>query len=129
MPDSLRPHGLWPARLPSPWDFPRENTGVGCHFLLQGIFLIQRLNLHLLCLLHYQVDSLSAEPSGSLFIFQWVTENISILFRAWDLNADMLSSLQLASFCVKNCQRVIYSPPQIWLLSEKIVYWKADFSV
>ena len=22
-----------------PWDFPGENTGVGCHFLLQGIFL------------------------------------------------------------------------------------------
>ena len=25
-----------------------RNTGVGCHFLLQGIFLIQGLNLHLL---------------------------------------------------------------------------------
>ena len=24
-----------------PWDFPGKNTGVGCHFLLQGIFLIQ----------------------------------------------------------------------------------------
>ena len=22
-----------------PWDFPVKNTGVGCHFLLQGIFL------------------------------------------------------------------------------------------
>ena len=27
------------------------------HFLLQGIFLTQRLNLYLLCLLHWQVDS------------------------------------------------------------------------
>ena len=24
------------ARLLHPWDFPGENTGVGCHFLLQG---------------------------------------------------------------------------------------------
>ena len=24
-----------------PWDFPGKNTGVGCHFLLQGIFLTQ----------------------------------------------------------------------------------------
>ena len=24
-----------------PWDFPSRNTGVGCHFLLQGIFLTQ----------------------------------------------------------------------------------------
>ena len=26
---------LEPARLPRPWDSPGENTGVGCHFLLQ----------------------------------------------------------------------------------------------
>ena len=32
--DSLQPHGLWPTRLLSPWDFPGMNTGVGCHFLL-----------------------------------------------------------------------------------------------
>ena len=28
--------GLEPARLLCPWDFPGKNTGVGCHFLLQG---------------------------------------------------------------------------------------------
>ena len=38
--------------------FPGKNTGVGCHFLLQGIFLTQGLNLHLLCLLHRQAGSL-----------------------------------------------------------------------
>ena len=42
--DSLRPYGLWPARLPCPWDFPGKNTGVGCRFLLQGIFLTQGSN-------------------------------------------------------------------------------------
>ena len=25
--------------LELPWDYPDKNTGVGCHFLLQGIFL------------------------------------------------------------------------------------------
>ena len=30
-----------------PWDFPGKSTGVGCHFLLQGIFPTQRLNLGL----------------------------------------------------------------------------------
>ena len=30
-----------------PWDSPGENTGVGCHFLLQGIFPTQRSNLDL----------------------------------------------------------------------------------
>ena len=42
--DSLQPFGLQPARLLSPWDFLGKNTGVGCHFLLQGIFLTQGWN-------------------------------------------------------------------------------------
>ena len=29
------PHGLQPTRLLRPWDSPGNNTGVGCHFLLQ----------------------------------------------------------------------------------------------
>ena len=41
-----------------------ENIGVGCHALLQGIFLIEGLNLHLLCLLHWQTDSLPLAPPG-----------------------------------------------------------------
>ena len=54
----LRPHGLWPTRLLCPWDSPGKNTGVGCHFILYGIFLTQGLNPCLLCLLYWQVDSL-----------------------------------------------------------------------
>ena len=30
--------------LLQPWDFPGKSTGVGCHLLLQGIFLTQGLN-------------------------------------------------------------------------------------
>ena len=33
--------------LLSPWNSPGKNTEVGCHFLLQGIFLIQGSNLSL----------------------------------------------------------------------------------
>ena len=33
------PYGLQPARLLCPRDSPGKNTGVGCHALLQGIFL------------------------------------------------------------------------------------------
>ena len=39
-------------RLLCPWDFPSKNTGVGCRFLLQGIFPTQGLNPRLLCFLH-----------------------------------------------------------------------------
>ena len=31
----MQPHRRQPTRLPSPWDSPGKNTGVGCHFLLQ----------------------------------------------------------------------------------------------
>ena len=34
--DSVRPHRRQPTRL-SRWDSPGKNTGVGCHFLLQGM--------------------------------------------------------------------------------------------
>ena len=44
MSDSLQPHGQQPTRLLCPWDFPGKNTGVGCHFLLPGIFLTRGLN-------------------------------------------------------------------------------------
>ena len=46
-----------PARLLCPWDFPGKKTGVGCHFLLWGIFLTQGSNPSLLCLLHRQAES------------------------------------------------------------------------
>ena len=42
--DSLQPHGLWPTRLLCSRDYPGKNTGVGFHFLLQGIFLTQGSN-------------------------------------------------------------------------------------
>ena len=35
-------------RLHYPWDSPGKNAGVGCHFLLQGIFLTQGSNPGLL---------------------------------------------------------------------------------
>ena len=38
----------WPARLLCPWNSPGQNTAVGCHFLLQGIFPTQQSNLGLL---------------------------------------------------------------------------------
>ena len=42
-----------------PWDSPGKNTGVGCHFLLQGIFPTKGSNLSFLSLLHWQADSLT----------------------------------------------------------------------
>ena len=42
----------------------RQDTVVGHHALLQGIFPTQGLNPHLLCLLHWQAGSLPLAPPG-----------------------------------------------------------------
>ena len=69
MSDSLQPCGLPPARFLCPWNSPGNNIGVGCHALLQGIFLTQWSNLPLLCRLHRQVGSLSPAPPGKPYIY------------------------------------------------------------
>ena len=69
MSDSLRPHGLYvPCQVPLSMELPGKNTGVGCHFLLQGVFLTQGLKLHHPHLLHWQADSLPLSHLGSLFL-------------------------------------------------------------
>ena len=71
MSDSLRPHGLRPARLLCPWDSLGKNTGVDCHSLLQRIFLTQGSNLGLLCCrqilyhLSYKEDPYSCQQSAN----------------------------------------------------------------
>ena len=55
------------ARVLCPWDVPGKNTGVGCHFLLQGIFLTQGLNPRLL---NWQADSLPLSHLGSQVSFR-----------------------------------------------------------
>ena len=52
------------AKLLLSWDFPGKNTGVACHFLIQGILPSQRLNPHLLRPLYWQADSLPLAPPG-----------------------------------------------------------------
>ena len=61
--NSLPPHGEQPTRLL--WDFPGKNTGVGSHFLLQGIFPTPGWNPGLL---HLQADSSPMRHQGSLIV-------------------------------------------------------------
>ena len=53
-------------------DYPVKNAGVGCHALLQAIFLTQGLNPCLLHLLHWLAGSLPLGPPG----YQWVFSEI-----------------------------------------------------
>ena len=62
--DSLWPHGLY-----SPWNSLGQNTGVGSHFLLQGILPTQRLNPGLP---HCRQILYQLNHKGSPRILEWV---------------------------------------------------------
>ena len=109
---SLQSHGLLPTKLLCPWNSPGQNTGVGCHFFLQGIFPTQGSNPGLLYLLYSrQILSrwatgearLSSEgssivPLGSLHILQ---------FTLYFLNSLLLSLLFSITYNLH-----LTSPPQ-----------------
>ena len=73
--ESVRPHGLQPARLLCPWDSLGKSTGVGGH-VLQGSFLALGLNLGLL---HCRQILYRGATREALIIsywpFKWVETN------------------------------------------------------
>ena len=73
------------CQAPLSMDFPGKNTGVGCHFLLQGVFPTQGSNPHLLCLLHGEANSLPPHhlvwfSDGNLLAMREVAANIRLHF-------------------------------------------------
>ena len=81
----------------SPWDFPGKNTGVGCHFLLQGIFLTQGSNLGLLhcrqILYHLSHCSYFAHHT----LLSWATRNVFFVYMNSFLFVFLLLLLLLLS--------------------------------
>ena len=67
-----------------------KNTGVGCHFLLQGVFPTQRLNLSLL---HLQADSLEKlSHQGNPCIRKWGLMVWALMAR-WQILSPILGQL------------------------------------
>ena len=100
-----QPHGLEPARFLCPWDSPSKNAGVGCHFLLPGIFLIQGSNPHLLHLLHWQAGSLPLSHLGSPTSFATQQQRIKRVkqIKSCQKKADTLSCFSSPS-CLTLCK-------------------------
>ena len=89
----LQPHGLYLASLLCPWDSPGNNTGVGWHFLLQGIFPTQELNPGLL---------------HCMQIFYWLSYD----YR--DLNLFIISAASHSKWLTFQCEK--WSLIVKWLL-------------
>ena len=65
----LQLRGLKPARLLCPLDFPGKNTGLDCHFLLQGLFLTQGSNP---LLLNWQADIYHRASREACLLVCWL---------------------------------------------------------
>ena len=73
------PQWLQPIRLLCPWDSPGKNTKVGCHFLLQGLFLTRDWT-HIFCSLF------TTEHQGSPYVpGRWPKHFTSpeVITQAW----------------------------------------------
>ena len=80
--DSLLPRDYSPSGSSIHGIFQGKNTGVGCHSLLQGIFPTQRLNLGLLCFLHWQAGS----KLYKIRHVQWTGPHVGIRHRGETLS-------------------------------------------
>ena len=80
---------LWTVahQAPLPMGFSGENTGVHCHALLQGIFLTQGWNSHLLSLLHWQMGSLPLGLPGKP-----ITQGLRHISQRREFNLDKIVS-------------------------------------
>ena len=83
MSDSVRPHRRQPTRLPRPWDSPGKNTGVGCHFLLQCMYVKSESEVSQSC--PTPSDPMDCSPPGPSFhgicqarVLEWVAIAFSV---------------------------------------------------
>ena len=77
-----------------PMEFSRQEYRVGCHFLLQGIFLTQGSSLGLLSLLHWQAGfSLLAPPGKPTEAWEGVIDRICVHGIDWQNRAGVESSV------------------------------------
>ena len=81
-------------------DSPGKNTGVGCHFLLQGIFLVQGSDSHLFCLLRWQAGSVPLQPPGKPLLFTQSYTKMPILISPEDNPISININIYVMSFFI-----------------------------
>ena len=98
--DSLQPRGLQPTRLLHPWNSPGKNTAVGCHFLLQHIYVYIYVNVYF----------------KKIFISIMVYHRILNIVLCYTLGPCCLSTLQLISVNLKLPTPCLPQPSPPWQL-------------
>ena len=145
--NSLRSHGLQRNRLLHLWNFPGKRTGVGCYFLLQGIFLTQPWNPGLphcrqtLYHLSHQFSSVQSLSCVQLFASPWTTACQASLSITNSRHLLTLMSIELVmpSNDLTFCRPFLLLPsifPSIKVFSNESAlrfrwpkYWSFSFSI
>ena len=114
------------TKLLRPWDFQGKSTGVGCHFLLQGIFPTQGLNpglSHCRRTLYYLSHQGSPYACVCLFnnaipIIRYLNSPIHIfLCLHWTFLLRIFMSLKLGAWNVKTKEKVNENIEKTFLIS------------
>ena len=77
------------TRILCPWDFPGKNIGVGCHFLLQGIFLTQQIEPSCLA---------SSAFAGRVFTTSTIWEALIILLCDQKSHCNVIAMMSLSVY-------------------------------
>ena len=127
MSDSVWPHRRQPTRLPCPWDSPGNNTGVGCHFLLQCMKVKSEREVAQLCpILCDPIDhqSVSHSPPVSTVpgvlqarTLEWVAISSSSAWK-WKVK---VKSLSRAWFLASPWTAAHQAPPSMGFSRQE--YW------
>ena len=99
--DTFVTHGPQPTRVLCPWVFPGKNSGVGCHFLLQGIFPTRGWNPHLLQIL--QRILYITEPPGQPEFLCTNVENIEQILLTEEREGKVSSICVKTVTCIYTC--------------------------
>ena len=96
------PHRWQPTRLPRPWDSPGENTGVGCHFLLQCREVKSESEIAQSCptLIDPMDCSLPGSSTHGIFqarVLEWGAIAFSVFYLYHLLNPSISPSLFMSS--------------------------------
>ena len=130
MSDSVRPHRLQPTRLPRPWDSPSKNTGVGCHFLLQGMKVKRESEVAQSCPTLSDPMDCSLPGSSIHGIFQArVLEWGAIAFSSLGCMLLLLSRFSRVRLCATPWTAAYQVPPSMGFFQARGLEWVAiDFS-
>ena len=112
MSNSLRPHGLKPARLLCPWNSPGKNR-VGCYSLLQGIFPTQGLNLVSSLQGHSLPSELPGKPISMYKVNRYAYAYICNLIKGYNVISS--ASLGPRSFTLCTRQRHRLWAFKVWV--------------